>query len=49
MEQMEEKYKNKIKMYTDGSKKDKKVACAVITPEWKTRKRMQTQKKRLQR
>jgi hypothetical protein len=34
------KYKEQIKVYTDGSKKDEKVAFVVITPEWKSKKRM---------
>jgi hypothetical protein len=35
---LEEKYKETIIVYTDGFKKDNKVACAVIASEWKTRK-----------
>jgi hypothetical protein len=30
---LEEKYNEHIKIYRDGSKKDEKVGCAVITPD----------------
>jgi hypothetical protein len=36
---LEEKYKKHIKIYTDGSKKDEKVGCVVITSDQKFIKR----------
>jgi hypothetical protein len=35
---IEEKYNEHRKIYTDGSKKDEKVGCVVITPYQKFRK-----------
>jgi hypothetical protein len=40
---LEEKYNEHIKIYTNGSKKDEKVGCAVITPDQKFRKRLKPQ------
>jgi hypothetical protein len=37
---LEEKYSEHIKIYTDGSKKDEKVGCAVITSDKKFKKRL---------
>jgi hypothetical protein len=39
----EEKFNEHIKIYTDGSKKDEKVGCTVITPYQKFRKRLKPQ------
>jgi uncharacterized protein with PIN domain len=38
--QVEEKNNEHIKIYMDGSKKDEKVGCVVITPDQKFRKRL---------
>jgi hypothetical protein len=40
---LEEKYNEHIKIYTNGSKKDEKAGCAVITPDQKFRKRLKPQ------
>jgi hypothetical protein len=40
---LEEKYNEHIKIYTDGSKKDENVGCAVITPDQKFRIRVKPQ------
>jgi hypothetical protein len=40
---LEEKYNKHIQIYMDGSKKDEKVGCAVITPDQKFRKRLKPQ------
>jgi hypothetical protein len=42
---LEEKYNEHINIYTDGSKKDEKVGCAVITRDQKFRKRLKPQKR----
>jgi hypothetical protein len=39
----EEKYRQYLKIQTNGSKKDGKLRCAVITPEFKTKKILQLQ------
>jgi hypothetical protein len=41
---LEEKYNKHIKIYTDGSKKDEKIKCALETPDQKLRKRLKSQK-----
>jgi hypothetical protein len=40
---LEEKYNEHIKIHTDGSKKDEKVGCAVITADQKCRHRLKPQ------
>jgi hypothetical protein len=40
---LEEKYNEHIKIYTNRSKKDEKVGCALITPDQKFRKRLKPQ------
>jgi transposase len=42
-ELLDEKYKEHTKVTTDSSRKDGRVACAIVTPECKTRKRMRSQ------
>jgi hypothetical protein len=37
---MKEKYNELIKIYTDGTKKNEKVGCVLITPDQKFRKRL---------
>jgi hypothetical protein len=37
---LKEKYNEHINIYTDGSKKDEKIGCVVITPDQKFRKRL---------
>jgi hypothetical protein len=41
---LEENYNEHIKIYTDGSKKDEKVGCAVIIPDQKLIKGLKPQK-----
>jgi hypothetical protein len=40
---LKEKCNEHIKIFTDGSKKDEKVGCAVIVPDQKFRKRLKPQ------
>jgi ribonuclease HI len=40
---LEDKHNEHIKIYTDGSKKDEIVGCAVITPDQKFRTRLKPQ------
>jgi hypothetical protein len=42
-ELLDKKYKKHTKAHTDGSKQDERVACAIVTPECKIRKRMRSQ------